>query len=509
MVQGRPAGHSRSMNETTNTPPAGGFFQWIRNLGIVRDSNDRWFAGVASGLARKAKIDPLIARGVFVVLALLGGPGLLLYLFGWLFLPDWSGKIHAEDLMRGRSTPGVVVGAIILAIAVISGLTAPWNLWVWQWDVWHAVGVPSGLTVTLTWLFWIAVVALIAYLVHRAIMQHGTAQRNAEHPEQGADHPASPATDPDPGTEPSGGSTPHAHRAGAPSAHEQYQHFGEQAEAWGKDFSDKAGAWGKDFSEKADAWGREVGEKTEAWSAEYAAKYEHTQLPRGQMLITLALALLAAGASALWAISADITVDTMLPRAAAPTVVALIAATTVLALSMIVAGARGRRSGTVGFLGFIGVVALLISIAVPWGSRYYLLGDHEITNGSPGVVALAGNMEVDLTAFDAGVATEEFAVTQVFGNIDVMVPDTRPTNITVRIGGGKVSLTETHADRVSRSVEVASGLFTNRTFHFNEHERGDLLEVTVTVGGGNVTLTDESPATERRSLFHNALEESR
>ncbi|QIM15913.1 PspC domain-containing protein [Leucobacter insecticola] len=81
--------------------PAGGFFAWIRGLGITR-SSDRWFAGVAGGIAAKAKIDPLIVRGVFVVLALLGGPGILLYLVGWLLLPDVNGRIRMEDLIRGE-----------------------------------------------------------------------------------------------------------------------------------------------------------------------------------------------------------------------------------------------------------------------------------------------------------------------------------------------------------------------------------------------------------------------
>ena len=48
---------------------SGRFFSWIRGLGIER-SSDRWFAGVAGGIAAKAGIDPLIVRGIFVVLAI-------------------------------------------------------------------------------------------------------------------------------------------------------------------------------------------------------------------------------------------------------------------------------------------------------------------------------------------------------------------------------------------------------------------------------------------------------
>src|SRR5690606_10975801 len=113
-------------------PPSNGFFQWIRGLGIVRDASDRWFAGVASGLAHKARIDPLIARGVFVVLAMLGGPGLQLYLVGWLFLPDHTGKIHMEDLLRGRPTPGVIIGTIVIVVWIFAGIFSPWEHSLWN-----------------------------------------------------------------------------------------------------------------------------------------------------------------------------------------------------------------------------------------------------------------------------------------------------------------------------------------------------------------------------------------
>src|SRR5690554_4557416 len=92
---------TRSMNDDTPhsnppgqhpDPPASGFFPWIRGLGLAR-SSDRWFAGVAGGIAEKAGIDPLIIRGIFVVLTVLGGSGILLYFLGWLFFPDQTEKI--------------------------------------------------------------------------------------------------------------------------------------------------------------------------------------------------------------------------------------------------------------------------------------------------------------------------------------------------------------------------------------------------------------------------------
>ncbi|QIM18012.1 PspC domain-containing protein [Leucobacter coleopterorum] len=101
--------------------PTGGFFAWIRGLGIARGS-DRWFAGVAGGIAAKAGIDPLIVRGIFVVLALLGGPGILLYLAGWLLLPDFSGRIRLEDLFRGRAEGWTIVAVVVVALMAIPAL---------------------------------------------------------------------------------------------------------------------------------------------------------------------------------------------------------------------------------------------------------------------------------------------------------------------------------------------------------------------------------------------------
>ena len=43
--------------------------------------------GVAAGIARSLRIDPILVRVAFVVLTIFGGSGLLLYLAGWLFIP--------------------------------------------------------------------------------------------------------------------------------------------------------------------------------------------------------------------------------------------------------------------------------------------------------------------------------------------------------------------------------------------------------------------------------------
>lgn len=57
------------------------------NKRLTRSSRDRKIAGVCGGLAEFSGIDATVIRILFVILALAGGPGLLVYLALWLILP--------------------------------------------------------------------------------------------------------------------------------------------------------------------------------------------------------------------------------------------------------------------------------------------------------------------------------------------------------------------------------------------------------------------------------------
>ncbi|MHA7987567.1 PspC domain-containing protein [Rathayibacter sp. CAU 1779] len=89
------------------------FFGWLRSLGIARGNG--WIGGVCGGIAARLGIDPLIVRGIAVVIALLGGPALLVYAAAWLMLPDRNGDIHLERLIRGHFEPAMV-GIIVIAL---------------------------------------------------------------------------------------------------------------------------------------------------------------------------------------------------------------------------------------------------------------------------------------------------------------------------------------------------------------------------------------------------------
>ncbi|WP_411699358.1 PspC domain-containing protein [Conyzicola sp.] len=89
------------------------FFAWMRSLNLTREPG--WVGGVAAGIAARLGVDPLIVRGIIVVVAVLGGPAFLLYAAAWLLLPDQNDKIHLEEVFKGRlDSPIAGIGALIL-----------------------------------------------------------------------------------------------------------------------------------------------------------------------------------------------------------------------------------------------------------------------------------------------------------------------------------------------------------------------------------------------------------
>ena len=58
------------------------------NRRLYRPRDDRWIAGVCSGLGRRFGVSPGIVRLIFVVSCLLPGPQFLIYLVLWALLPS-------------------------------------------------------------------------------------------------------------------------------------------------------------------------------------------------------------------------------------------------------------------------------------------------------------------------------------------------------------------------------------------------------------------------------------
>jgi phage shock protein PspC (stress-responsive transcriptional regulator) len=57
---------------------------------LVRPRDNRWIAGVCSGLARRFGMSPNVMRLIFVISCLLPGPQFVAYIVLWVLMPDES-----------------------------------------------------------------------------------------------------------------------------------------------------------------------------------------------------------------------------------------------------------------------------------------------------------------------------------------------------------------------------------------------------------------------------------
>ncbi|WP_053354123.1 PspC domain-containing protein [Leucobacter musarum] len=485
-------------------PPGQGFFDWLRGLDVTRGP-DRWLAGVAGGVAERLKLDPIIVRGVFVVLALLGGPGILIYLIGWLLLPDTDGRIHVEQIIRGRASAGMITAAVILTALVIIpaffGLFIPGASFpgfsVWNWDVWGVLGIPGWLTATFAWLCWIAIFVLGFIWLRRVLLQRGRAESEraaaAGSPEPAPDRPAT-FGDASFGDASGSPTAPGAADASAASA----QSFSDRAEAFANrtaDSAERAGReaadWGHRAGEAATQWSRDVGKQADEWSARYADHHDAHRLGAAHAVITLALALLAGGLAALWVSGIPASSIPFAGVAPAALVTAIIAALAVLACSLIVAGVRGRHTGWVGFLSACGVVALLITVVLPWGTRFQPFGNmHVDAGGAPGAALLAGNVTVDLTDLGDAGREDGLEVWMVAGRTTIALPESEPTIVHVRMLAGRVDETDrTDLDGAGQRMTAGPFIWREIRSHVGSGEASSAHVVTVTLLAGSVEFS--------------------
>ncbi len=69
---------------------------------MYRDTDNRIIGGVCSGLAAYWRIDPTIVRLIFIILAIFGMAGVLIYLILWIVLPE-ANTVAQKLEMRGEA----------------------------------------------------------------------------------------------------------------------------------------------------------------------------------------------------------------------------------------------------------------------------------------------------------------------------------------------------------------------------------------------------------------------
>ena len=168
--QGEPTqGIPRPHEQVRQAAQPQNFFDWIRSHGIYR-GRDRWIGGVASGIAHRLGVDPLIIRGVLIVLTIFAGIGVLAYGLAWALLPEPDGRIHVQEAAAGRWTAGMT-GALITTIIGFPGL----GTGVWGWD-------RFGLGAFIWTVFWVGgAIALVYYLTQRNKARNGAAPMSPRH----------------------------------------------------------------------------------------------------------------------------------------------------------------------------------------------------------------------------------------------------------------------------------------------------------------------------------------
>jgi phage shock protein PspC (stress-responsive transcriptional regulator) len=55
---------------------------------LVRPRDDRWIAGVCSGLGRRYGLSPNLVRLLFVLSTILPGPQFVIYILLWILVPN-------------------------------------------------------------------------------------------------------------------------------------------------------------------------------------------------------------------------------------------------------------------------------------------------------------------------------------------------------------------------------------------------------------------------------------
>lgn len=111
---------------------------------LRRSREDKVVAGVCGGLARYFGVDPIWFRLAFVVLAVGGGSGILIYLLAWLIIPEQG----EGEVLSPRQGTNAGDGAVVVGVALVGvGLMLLFNTLFPWFDriMWPLVVIVAGL----------------------------------------------------------------------------------------------------------------------------------------------------------------------------------------------------------------------------------------------------------------------------------------------------------------------------------------------------------------------------
>jgi phage shock protein PspC (stress-responsive transcriptional regulator) len=395
------------MTNSNHAPSQGhgldGFYAALRRPGIVRGTDERWFAGVAGGIARWLGVDPLVVRAGFILLSIFFGVGVSLYLVLWLLMPDDRGRLPVERALKDGDG-GSIFLLVVTAIAVLGG--APW----WGGDFHGARIFGFALLVVGAWWFLTRTDTGRDLMVSRPWRgggagvggpSTGNAAANA-----GAAH--APAT--------SAGMLGDPSAPGAPGA---------------------AGAGGTASA------GGVAPVAGQSWTPQAPVM----QQPRERVrTIGFAAGLLVLGLALVSGVVLH-QVATTAGWTGNPVAIGIAAGVGVLGLAIVIGGLAGRRAGALSFFAVVGMIAAIATTAAPVGlTEPFQVGEpkHVVTTltGDTDFQLGLGEMTVDLSAATDYAKTparpDRVTATMGVGQLNVVVPDGVAVTVHARARLGEI-----------------------------------------------------------------------
>lgn len=433
--------------------PQQNFFDWIRSHGIHR-GRERWVAGVASGVAQRLGVDPLIVRGILIVLTVFAGVGVLLYGLAWALLPEPDGRIHVQEVGAGRWSTGMT-GALITTLIGFPSL----GNGVWGWDRY-------GFGAVVWTVFWVGgAIYAFYYFSQRGRTRRPADTHGAGFPQQGpaATGPGSSGTAPYGTGTPSGGTPPMGAYPAASYPTTTYP--------TGPDYS---------TAPAAPTAGHTAGPS--AYAPVPAPKVRSAGPGAPAVAVTTGLALLAGGGlKALDAVHA-------INLGPAGNAVVWAVGAAVLGLGILVCGLRGRGAGILSFFAVVALVTGAVYGLVPNADRARFQNvdwaPTTIGQAADGFDITGGSGTVDLTRLDLNAPL----------SADVVVPlDATASNITVLIP--RDVPVQIRADLTMGNLNDSNGNhggMTSQQSDYNTDVAGSRLVIKVSGTLSNITVKEGS-----------------
>ncbi len=382
-------------------PPRDRFFGWLRTLSARRAPG--WLGGVCAGLADRLGIDVAIVRGIVVVVAVLGGPALLLYALAWFLLPDADDHIQAEELVAGRVVRGVAGSAVVFLLSLMPVAQGFWFVGAAYW------GSPDW-SMSIGRALWVGALLVIAIVIVVAVANRSEQQPDGPaasaaaavpivaQPTVAAGAAAAPRT-----ASPNPGAPPVEPAAGASA--EEVAAWKRRHDEWRRERAEYAAAQAATDSqirEQRAAERRARAETARAVAEEHRRRYlaENPTIGAGIAAIIIGTAVIAGGIAAAVAAS-----DAALTGWEVP--IGFAAAALVLGLGMIGSGIARRRNGFVGFLAAIAVIGMLAAALVPKDTVLLFGGGSQLVAGDTKYMSLASVQMYVITEGSDGAVIEQ------------------------------------------------------------------------------------------------------